>query len=258
MNVRPARRSAVALVVLAAGASAQSFNIDVGQAGSVPPPATYAGAGEAGVWNSVTAAHITPFTPGPTPQDDLLVDLDGNPTGVGFHQFGGMDLVTDAMDPSVTGDDATLLNDYLATHSATLENCMYLNGLQNGTYEVITYAWMPNDPSVDSLVRFDFVPGNTLIGGAWTGAHVEGVTYSRDIIEVTDGRIGWHSGIPAGGALFPGAAFNGAQVRLLPVAGVPASTTSGLALLGTLLAGAGALRLRKRRLRAPEGLTRGE
>ena len=97
------------LVALAVPAAAQNFNIDVGLPGS-EPPSSYAAAGLPGVWNSVTADHIAPFTPGPTPQDDMLVDLQGNATGVGFHQFGGMELIT-ASDPSVSGSDAALLND---------------------------------------------------------------------------------------------------------------------------------------------------
>ncbi len=208
-------RSLVFLIVLLGlvfPATAQSLNIDVGDPGS-EPPSSYAAAGLPGVWNSVTGAHITPFTPGPTPQDDILVDLDGNLTNVGFHQFGGMDMVT-ANDPSVTGADAELLNDYLATHSGSLENCMYLNGLQNGMYEVITYAWMPNFPLVTQKVRFDFVGGCVLVGGSFNG-HAEGITYSVHLIQVTSGRIGLHSGIPAGGDLGIGAAFNGMQVRLL-------------------------------------------
>jgi hypothetical protein len=232
-----------ALVAAAAPASAQDFNVDVGEPGS-QPPATYAAAGSAGVWNSVRAEHVAPFTPDRTPQDVLLVDVHGNPTNVGFHQYGGMDHVT-ASDPSVTGDDAALLCDHLATHSTVLESCMYLNGLANGTYEVLTYAWMPNSPGTLQLVRFDDHPGSTLVGGAWPGAHAEGVTYSRDLIEVTEGHIGFHVGIPGGGATVPGAAFNGFQLRL--VQGAPVPTLPAWALCAFVVASAalGALRLRR-------------
>jgi len=233
----------IAALVVGTQAWSQDFNIDVGQPGSQPHP-WYAAAGQRGVWNSVTGAHITPFTPGPTPQDDILVDIYGNPTSVGFHQFGGMDLVS-ANDPSVSGEDAELMNDYLATHSANLENCMYLNGLQNGTYEVLTYAWMPNSTFTRQLVRFDFHPDTYLVGGVWNGQHLEGVTFSRHIVEVTNGRIGFHSGIPSGGMINPGAAFNGAQIRLLT--GVPTFGGWHVALLFGAVATAGGI-LRRRRM----------
>lgn len=235
-------RIALVLVALSwIGASAppwaQSFNVDIGEAGS-QPPASYAAAGLAGNWNSARADHVTPFTTGPTAQDVMLVDVNGNATGVGFHQYGGMDHVT-TNDASVTGDDAVLLNDYLATHSLSLESCMYLNGLANGTYEVTTYAWMPNSPATKQLVRFDFHPGSTLVGGSWSGAHAEGVTYARDLIEVTDGHIGWHVGIPSGGATFPGAAFNGFQLRKIEAVAVPLpSWALGILVLATVAGGA--------------------
>ena len=230
------------VAALARATAAQDFNVDVGLPGS-QPPATYAAAGQAGVWNSTLSAHTPPFTPGPTPSDDMLVDIHGNPTGVGFHQFGGMDLYT-VVDPSVSGDDAALLNDYLATHSPSLATCPYLNGLENGTYEVLTYAWMPNNPATLQKVNFDGHPGQTFIGGAWTGGHVEGITYSRDIITVTTGHIGWHIGIPSGGATHPGAAFAGFQIRkidsawndlgqgLAGVGGTPQLSGSGTLLPG--------------------------
>ena len=230
---------------MAPPAWSQSFNIDVGPFGT-DPPSSYAAAGLGGVWNSVRADHIAPFTSGPTPQDIMLVDVDGNQTSVGFHQFGGIDLVS-ASDPSVTGNDAMLMNDYLATHSLTVGSCMYLNGLANGTYEILTYAWMPNSPSTKQRVWFDFVPGDAFVGGTWTGAHAEGVTYSRTIIDVTDGHIGFHVEIPSGGSTFPGAAFNGLQVR--KVAPVPTLSMSGLIMLVATLAAIGATRLGRESMR---------
>lgn len=198
---------------LGTAASAQSFNIDVGMLGN-SPPSSYGAAGAPGFWNRVTADHVVPFSTGRTPEDVLLVDLDGVQTNVGFHQFGGMDLVS-TNDPSVTGDDASLMNDYLATHNAILESCAYLNGLEDGTYEVLTYAWMPNEPTIFQKVRFDFHADIQTVGGAWPGGQVEGVTYSRHVIEVTNGFMGLHVGIPNGGNTAIGAALNAIQVRPL-------------------------------------------
>jgi len=136
---------------MATAAFGQAFNIDVGQPGG-GPPASYAGAGLPGVWNAIPVYHMTPFMTGPHPDDFMLVDINGNATGVGLHQYGGMDLVA-LNDPSVSGNDALLMNDCLITHSAALETCVYLNGLEDGPYEVITYAWMPNRPTTMRLAR---------------------------------------------------------------------------------------------------------
>lgn len=233
-------------VAWASTAFAQSFNIDVSELLN-PPTTGYAAAGLPGYWNAVRADHITPFTTGPTPQDIMLVDIYGNQTSVGFHQYGGNSHVTDN-DPNIDGENADLLNDYLATHSAVLESCMYLNGLQDGTYEVLVYAWMPNQPSVMQKVRFDFNPGSEqFIGGAWPGQHEQGVTYSRHIIEVTNGFMGFHVGIPAGGSTALGAAFNGFQVNYLDGGPVPTISQWGLMTLGALLVAAAAIMIRQRK-----------
>ncbi|MEK6676099.1 MAG: hypothetical protein AABZ47_10655 [Planctomycetota bacterium] len=224
-------------------ASAQSFNIDVGQVGSGPAP-TYAAAVSAGIWNVVRAEHVTPFTSGPHPSDYMLVDINGNPTGVGLHQYGGMDEVN-ASDPNLSGDNARLLNDYLATHSASLESCAYLNGLQNGWYEVTTYAWMPNQPSIMQKVRFDFHPGDTFVGGSWPGQHTQGITYARNIIQVTSGNIGLHVGVPSGGNTAIGAAWNGLQIRPLQAGTVPALSRSGFVVLSIVLACMGGILFRR-------------
>jgi hypothetical protein len=201
-------------------AMGQSFNVDVGPPGT-QPPSSYAAAMHDGFWNSVTAAHITPFTPNATPQDDLLVDIDGNQTSVGFHQFGGQDPES-VGSSSAAGNDGNLLNDFLLTHSIALESCLYLNGLENGLYEIVTYAWWPDKPAILQKVRFDFTPTVfTLVGGAWSGQHEEGVTYDYQVFNVTAGHIGWHVGIPAGGDTVTGAAFNGFQIHKVGGPGDP-------------------------------------
>lgn len=235
---------AVVVGMWAASATAQSFNIDVGPLG-LGPGSGYPAAGQSGFWNVVRADQVTPFTTGPTPQDVMLVDIYGNQTGVGFHQYGGLDLV-DTTDPDLTGNDANLMNDFLATHSLTLESCMYLNGLQDGTYEVLVYAWMPNQPSIMQKVRFDNNPGFELVGGDWPGQHVEGITYSRHTIEVTGGLMAFHVGIPSGGNTSIGAAWNGIQLNYLdagPV--VPTLSEWGVIVLALLLVVAGAFVFRR-------------
>ncbi|MCG8404981.1 MAG: hypothetical protein MI923_07275 [Phycisphaerales bacterium] len=216
------KKMAVALLIvtlIGTPVFAQSFNIDVGPIGTAPS-SSYAAAGLPGVWNSIPLEHVTPFTTGPHPSDYMLVDLDGNPTNVGCHNFGGTDVIV-ANNPSLTGDDATMMNDYLVTYTPNLESCIYINGLEPGTYEVLTYAWMPSDSGILQRVRFDFDAVNIpLVGGNWPGQHEEGVTYSRHIVEVTSSGImtfmGLHVGIAPGGNVAVGAALNGFQIRPLP------------------------------------------
>lgn len=217
----------------------QAFNIDVGQPLSGPAPG-HAAAGLAGVWNAIPVTHMTPFMTGRHPDDFMLVDIHGNQTGVGLHQYGGMDL-TSLSDPSVSGQDALLMNDVLITHSASLETCVYLNGLQDGLYEVIVYAWMPNQPTVMQRVRFDYIPETEDVGGAWPGQHMEGVTFSKYTVNVVNGFIGLHVGIPPGGDTGIGAAWNGMQLRPLPPLGVPALSAWGGAILVLLILNAGTL-----------------
>jgi len=240
------RSTVVAAFVFATAASAlgQAFNIDLGQPGT-GPASSYAGAGLAGVWNALPVTNMVPFMTGPHPNDFMLVDINGNQTGVGLHQYGGMDL-TSLSDPSVLGDHAALMNDVLITHSASLETCVYLNGLQDGLYEVITYAWMPSQPSIMQRVRFDFIPETEDVGGAWPGQHIEGVTYSKYNVQVTNGFIGLHVGIPPGGNTHIGAAWNGMQIRPLGVDPVPAISTWGAIIFAIVLLIAGTWTSQKR------------
>jgi hypothetical protein len=199
-------------LALAPAAAAQSFNVDFGAPGTGPAP-TYAAAGIPGVWNSINVPHTTPST-GPQALDFMLTDVDGNLTGVGLHQFGGTAMLVDP-DLSLAGapDAMNLLQDGLMAHSVPLKTCLYFNGLENGTYEVTTYAWRPNNPAVLARSFIDFTIGDFLSGGSWTGSHVLGVTYVRHTVEVTTGFMGPHSGLPNGGNPTIGAMMNGIQLR---------------------------------------------
>lgn len=208
---------ATVIAISATSLHAQSFNVDVGVADK--PSDNYAAAGLPGYWNAVRLQHVTPFMITPHPQAEPLRDINGNATNVVVHQFGGMDL-NSSDDPATIGNDAGLMDDFLATHSLSLETCVYINGLEPGEYEVITYAWMPNSPSTDGKVRFDFNSYQPLVGGEWPGGHVEGITFSRHQLTVTESGslsyIGLHVGIPSGGNTTIGAALNGFQLRKLP------------------------------------------
>jgi len=185
--------------------AAQSINIDFGPE-NTGPPASYRAAGIEGTWNSFEA-----IDPAATYQ---LLDLNGQLTGVTLSQFGGTEIVVAGLDApgDPTGADQILLRDGMVTHTM-IESCLFFNGLQNGTYEVTTYAWMPTAPSTPNNVHVDTNPSFVLVGGAWPGEHQNGITYARHIIEVTSGFLGPHSGVPQDGDYVTGAALNGIQVR---------------------------------------------
>ncbi len=195
----------VATLAAACPASGQSFNIDIGP-GAVAPPDTYGGAGQPGHWESLAATQGQGYS--------NLVDVNGVTTGVGFTQFGGTQTLTVA-DADLSGSDARLMNDYLVSFSM-IENCLFFNGLEPGSYEVIIYARMPAQPTVLSLTNVDEEADNPhlLVGGVWPGQHEEGISYSVHIAEVTgSGALGMHSGVPPEGNLPDGAALNGVQIR---------------------------------------------
>ena len=190
-------------------AAAQSFNIDIGSPGDAPP-SRYGGAGQAGHWMKI------PGTSGVTVTG--LVDVNGEVTGAQLLQIGGTETLA-LEDPVLRGDDAILMNDVLITHTPT-ENCIFFSGLEPGEYEVIIYARMPALPEIIAKTRVDEEPGMPLsfVGGEWTGEHELGVSYSFHLAEVAAsgpqaGKLGLHSGVPAGGDFDIGAALNGFQIK---------------------------------------------
>jgi hypothetical protein len=218
MTATPARRSslgvclipralrALALVFLTpAFAQAQAFNIDFGGPESVPSPA-YAAAGLGGVWNAVPVL--------PAGQRHPLVDLNGAPSIARIYQIGGSTMLVHD-DAATQGDDQALLDDMYLSVNNPLDLCIWIENLTNGQYEVLIYALTPGDPSLQSRVRVDDgVPGPIMVGGAWGGQHVHGVSYGRHVVTISNGVIGLHSGLIQ--ALVQ-SGINGIQVR--PVGG---------------------------------------
>lgn len=201
------RMAGFLLLAVCSPAAAQSINIDLGTSGTEPPD-YYRAAGMPGTWNKFEAVSTT------TTYD--LVGLDGQLTGATVRQYGGTEIVTvplgGAGQPG--GADATLLGDALVTHT-TIENCLFFNGLQNGLYEVTSYAWMPTAPATQTQVHIDTNPTTLMVGGAWTGTHEEPVTFVRHYVGVTSGFLGPHSGVPPGGDYGIGAPLNGIQLRFV-------------------------------------------
>lgn len=212
-RLHPLAAALLAASLLSDASLAQSFNLDIGAAGTPAPSATYAGAGQAGTWNAVALPHTTP-SQSPQVFDEMLVDLAGNPTSVGVHQFGGMSWIANS-EAGLTGDDAALLGDALMTFNPGLDSCLYLTGLENGTYEVIAYMYLPGEPSAVHKSLYDFTAGVQTTTGSWSGQHVEGVTYTRATVNVFNGFMGPHMGIGAGGSSLLGGAVNGLQLRKL-------------------------------------------
>ncbi|HTR50451.1 MAG TPA: hypothetical protein VMJ10_07055 [Kofleriaceae bacterium] len=208
------RRLAVLVVLCAAGvAHAQSINISFGHI-SGGPSSTYAAAGAAGTWNNVMGIA--------GPSADHLLAIDGSTTSISVSQSPTTTVLSGG-DTSVTGDDAALLDSGLVTTGA--ETCLSFSGFEAGTYEVLIYAWVPNAPSVLSLTRQDEAPSKIPVGGAWTGAHAEGVTYARYVVTVdSSGNLPAHSGLDDN---MPSAALNGIQIRPLDAVPPDAGATGG-------------------------------
>ncbi len=196
------------LAIVLMGGAAQTVNVNFGDAATDTPAPTYAAAGDAGTWNTVSGVAGMTFH---------LVATDGA-AGITLTQTPTTTLLA-TTDPSVTGDDAKLLNHGLVTTGA--ETCLMFDGMAPGSYEVLIYAWTPDAPTVLSRTRQDEAPSTIDVGGAWTGAFAEGVTHARYVVTVDQtGQLPAHSGLAPGQ---PSAALNAIQIRPLsnnPDAGV--------------------------------------
>jgi len=201
--------------LVAASASAQSFNINLGPAGGPTPASDYgAAAGQPGQWLTLPALHnTTTFN---------LTDTGGAVTPVSLWQYGGTQLRS-FDDPLTLAADDALMDEYQITFTPSLETCLFFNNLQNGEYDVWIYAMMPGQPTVVSYTSCDEEPGrpHRIVGGAWPGSHQSLVTYSYHRATVTTGLLRTHSGIVPGQPAAAGAAFNGIQIRRAPHPGDP-------------------------------------
>jgi hypothetical protein len=176
----------MAILISASPTWSQSINIDFGGTESLPP-ATYAAAGLPGVWNPVGVL--------PPGERQSLIDRAGQPISARIYMIGGTNMLV-ADDPSTTGDHEALLDDMLIGFNNPVDVCIWVEYLENGEYEVITYAMTPSNANLQSRVRVDFGdPGPVMVGGAWPGVHQEGITFARHTVQVVDGVIALHSGL---------------------------------------------------------------
>lgn len=164
--------------------AAQSFNVDFGDPMSAAGPALISApgaAGQTGVWNHLGAS---------VNWSGLLNDLMGNPTPV-FLSLSTFTGVNDFEDdnPLTTSNEETVLDDLIDIDDLTI----FINNLENGTYEVTTYAWAPDAPVgnfTNVLVSPSPFDPSVDVGGAdWTGSYVEGEQYARHRVRVQSGAI---------------------------------------------------------------------
>ncbi|MCA9304865.1 MAG: hypothetical protein KC996_12160, partial [Phycisphaerales bacterium] len=191
--------AAVAATTVAA--SAQSFNIEWGTP-ETAPPASYGAQGLPGVWN--TLGSMTPS------QRYNLVGLDGQPIAADIMNI-GFDIIESFDNPTTVGDDAALLDDCFTSFNDPIDGCLFMRFLQPGDYRVIMYALAPDDEALESRLRID---QNTedpeFVGGAWSGAHENGISFMMQNATVgDDGRLDIHSGLLGGNIR---SVLNGIQV----------------------------------------------
>jgi hypothetical protein len=210
MTLRSIAISSASIFVACASASAQSINIRFGAATSTPS-ATYAAAGQAGVWNTFQVPPAAVRLP--------LVDLTGAPTSAQFYQIGNASILS-YDNPNTSGEDQQLLDSMILSTNSPTDGCFWVEGLTLGAYEVTIYAMTPDNPALLNRTRVDNgSPGPVMVGGAWPGHHQAGVTFARFTVTTYDGVIAFHDGL-AGSALQSG--MNGVQLEYLPPGGARA------------------------------------
>lgn len=194
----------VSVAAAAAPALAQSINLDFGTPGTAPAQ-TYGAAARPGTWNSLESL--------PTNQRLPLVNLYGQPISALIYNNGGTAMLSHHIS-GASGGDAALMDDMFLSFNNPTDECIWVEHLLAGTYQVTIYAMTPDNPTLLSRVRVDNgFPGPTMVGGAWPGHHVQGTTYALFSVTIpADGTIAFHSGL-AGGNIQSG--MNGFQlVRL--------------------------------------------
>ncbi|MBK7876467.1 MAG: hypothetical protein IPJ77_12070 [Planctomycetes bacterium] len=149
---------------------AQSLNVDVGVHPTFAvPSASFGGAAaSAGTWNALPVVAGTP---------QALVDLAGGATGVTLTFSGG---VATAASSNLTGagpDDLALLGDVLDPGSVA--RTVTIAGLAPGDYALTSYSIAPDDAAFRTAIDVaGSLEGVQVVGGAWPGAYVQGVTHA--------------------------------------------------------------------------------
>lgn len=187
--------ASLAVGCVASSALAQSMNIDVGNATATPASTYGAAAGSTGVWNTYTGGTLT-----------NLADLSGFATGASMSGTSG-GFLGGYNDPGTFGDDEALMDDSLVI--PFLETYT-LSGLAAGTYSVFVYVWTFSALSTQVTLNSQ---APQIVGGAWPGGFVAGITHMVDSVTIAQGQdivIDVHS---VNGAL---GGFSGMQVVQVP------------------------------------------
>jgi len=155
-----------------APAPTNKFNLDLSSTFGTPAAGygAAAAAASAGTWNSITTA-------GPV----NLTDTGGtattvSATGSSFTNFSFNNAGT-------TGNDEALMDDVCdGARTWTFA------GLANGTYDVYTYAWAPDNGTFTANVVVNGGSGQT-VGGSWPGGFTQGITHAKHQVTITTGTI---------------------------------------------------------------------
>ena len=232
MTVRKSRFRMLACampLLLLAGASAQSFNIDLDimagppEAGNGAPSSAFGGAtGSVGFWNRVAASG--PWLPTP------LANLGGQLTTATITATGGIGSSGGSGWQGNTGDYRALLNDYARLDGGEVQ--YHFSGPSPGRYLIYTYAADAAGRVIPAEVR---VPGSTtanprLVTGPMPGnAFAEGITHSVHELTLSttsfDVVLRNHLQGP------PNASVNGFQLVAVPEPASVLVTLLGLALM---------------------------
>jgi hypothetical protein len=208
--------SVTAVIGLASTVAGQSLNIDFGTGHGAPAP-TFAAAGLPGVWNAIEVPISKKFPPPPL-ETVALVDLAGLPTTATISADPIFATLSDIplAHPELTGDLQALLGDaLLGPFGPKSPITITLNGLQDGTYRLITYTWYWPAEQFAILTVVDPESERFIwpAGGPWPGGLVLGVTHMSNAVAVNGGVLSFVVGGSGIGSFFNGdSMINGLQL----------------------------------------------
>ena len=184
-----------ASIVLAAGADAQSINVDFGPLNSgygVPSPNYGGSAGAPGLWNPVSSTSVTNLRSWDGAETNVSLSTTSTLGGCGglFHTSNV---------PGTSGMDERLLDDRYSADD--FDVVWTFQGLASGTYVVDTIIVEPNNMCLFRSLGVEVI-GSTdpiqYVGGEWSGSYAQGETfvpsslltnYARHSVTVTNGTL---------------------------------------------------------------------
>ncbi len=185
--------SATSVLLLASGAFAQSFNLDVGddsQTGAGVPVNTYgAAANQPGHWNTSTFIQNWIVLGG-------VKDLSGAPTNITTScvQVGNSVGNFYFNNAATTGEDEKLLDDCQDIGNGGVPSSVTwtFSGLANGCYDVYVYMWAPDLATYVTFIEDPNQPGSgvgQVVGGQYSGTLTLGAQYAVYTVNITTGSL---------------------------------------------------------------------